>query len=88
MELAPGFCQNHFPELCGLLTSLEDLCGSSAFLDFPLPFRFLPFVYSFSLGSVSSVRYGMKHFKNQIPESESRNPIDATCIERKNFSFC
>ena len=30
-----------------------------------------------SLGSINSVRYGMKYFNHQIPESESGNTVHA-----------
>ena len=30
-----------------------------------------------SLGSICSVRYGMKYFNHQIPESESGNAVHA-----------
>ena len=44
---------------------------------------------SLSLGSISSVRYRMKYFTHQIPESESGNTVHAqTCIERNDLSFC
>ena len=40
-----------------------------------------------SLGSICSVRYGMKYSKHQIPESERGNAVHAwTCIERNDFS--
>ena len=35
------------------------------------------------------VRYGMKYFNHQVPESESGNIVHAqTCIDRNVFSFC
>ena len=41
------------------------------------------------LGPSVLVRFGMKHFDHQIPESESGNTVHAyTCIERNDPSFC
>ena len=35
------------------------------------------FLRGLSLGSICSVRYGMKYFNHKIPESESGNTVDA-----------
>ena len=44
------------------------------------------FTVALSLGSFCSVRYGMKYFNHQVPDSESGNTVHAwTCIER-NYS--
>ena len=81
LHLMECWCNVRFPHDVGVLV----LGWSYACLSSQLP---TGVNHGSALGSSYSVRYGMKCFNHQIPESESGNTVHAqTCIERNNSSF-